>query len=84
MRRNTCICLNTGVTGANHTWYKDGVVIAGETGETLVVTEEGTYSVDIVFSGTCQASDDIFIEFKPSPVANPALDLNICNISGTG
>ncbi|WP_353776810.1 choice-of-anchor L domain-containing protein, partial [Winogradskyella sp. 3972H.M.0a.05] len=80
----TPILLNTGVVGAVHTWYKDGVEITGETDESLVVTEEGTYSVDIVFSGTCQASDEIFIEFKPSPVANPALDQSICNISGTG
>ena len=41
--------LDTQTPTAAHVWYKDGVVIAGETGSTLDVTESGVYSVDVIF-----------------------------------
>ncbi len=72
------VTLNTGSPTATHTWYKDGVEIVGETGPTLDVTDPGEYSVDVVFSASCQSSDSIIIEFVPNPVANPALNLNDC------
>uniref|UniRef100_UPI00260AEB30 choice-of-anchor L domain-containing protein n=1 Tax=uncultured Winogradskyella sp. TaxID=395353 RepID=UPI00260AEB30 len=77
------ITLDTGVTTADHTWYLDGIEIAGEIGSTLTATEAGTYSVDIIFTGVCQASDSIIVEFKPSPTANPAQDLVICDVDGS-
>ncbi|MBR9915704.1 MAG: PKD domain-containing protein, partial [Algicola sp.] len=78
------ITLDTQAAAANHVWYKDGVVIAGETSSTLDVTEDGVYTVDVVFSGNCQASDSVLVEFKPSPVANTPPNLNICSASGFG
>ncbi|MCA0152729.1 choice-of-anchor L domain-containing protein, partial [Winogradskyella vincentii] len=75
--------LDTSLTGATHTWYYEGVEIMGETGSMISVTEPGTYSVDIVFSGVCQASDSILVEFIPSPTASPAIDLFECSSSGT-
>ncbi|WP_273289547.1 choice-of-anchor L domain-containing protein, partial [Winogradskyella sp.] len=77
------ITLDTSVTTATHTWYLDGVEIAGETGPTIDVSETGTYSVDIIFTGVCQASDSIFVEFKPNPEVNPAQNLSICETDGT-
>jgi gliding motility-associated-like protein len=78
------IILNTNLAGATHTWYKDAVVIPGETTSTLTVTEPGEYAVDIVFSGVCQTSDSIIIEFRSTPVANPAPDINLCDPTATG
>ncbi|WP_460220002.1 choice-of-anchor L domain-containing protein [Psychroserpens sp. MEBiC05023] len=78
------ITLNTNAPTANHVWYKDGIEIAGETSSTLDVTEAGVYSVDVVFSGNCQATDSVIVEFKPNAVANTPPDLSICSFSGVG
>ncbi|MFD2914933.1 choice-of-anchor L domain-containing protein, partial [Psychroserpens luteus] len=76
--------LDTQTPTAAHVWYIDGVVIPGETGSTLSVTESGVYSVDVVFSGICQASDSVIVEFKPIPIANTPPNTTICSTSGTG
>ncbi|NNL83700.1 MAG: PKD domain-containing protein, partial [Winogradskyella sp.] len=78
------ITLDTDVQSATHTWYFNGNEIVGETGSTLDVTEPGVYSVDIVFSGVCQTSDEILVEFKTNPVleANP-VDINSCSSTGS-
>ncbi|TXE18012.1 PKD domain-containing protein, partial [Psychroserpens burtonensis] len=76
--------LDTQTPTAAHVWYKDGVEITGETGSILNVSESGVYSVDVVFSGICQASDSVVVEFKPNPVANTPPNLAICSTSGTG
>jgi len=76
------ITLNTGIDTASHVWFFNGVEIPGETGSTIEVTETGTYSVDIVFSGVCQASDEIFVEFRPNPQVSTANDLEVCDADG--
>ena len=77
------ITLETNVQTATHTWYFNGVEIAGETGSSIDVTEDGLYSVDIVFSGVCQANDEILAEFKANPIldATPQ-DINSCSTTG--
>ncbi|OZV71149.1 choice-of-anchor L domain-containing protein, partial [Winogradskyella aurantia] len=77
------IILDTGITGANHTWFFNGTEIPAETDSILEVNETGTYSVDIVFTGVCQTSDSIFVEFRSSPTANNAQDIVICDTDGT-
>ena len=76
------ITLDTRALTANHIWYLDGVVIPGETGSTLDINEQGTYTVDIILSNVCQSTDSIFVEYKASPIANTANDLNICDDDG--
>ncbi|MFK7782232.1 choice-of-anchor L domain-containing protein, partial [Psychroserpens sp.] len=78
------VTLDTEAPTATHTWFKDSVVIPGETGSTIDVTESGTYSVNVVFAPGCDSSDSIEVEFKPSPTANTALDLSICSLAGVG
>ncbi|WP_321265347.1 choice-of-anchor L domain-containing protein, partial [Psychroserpens sp.] len=78
------ITLDTQAPSATHVWYMNGMEIPGETGSTLDVTQPGVYSVDVIFSGACQASDSVVVEFKPSPVANDAPNLSICSTTGTG
>ncbi|MEZ4803300.1 MAG: choice-of-anchor L domain-containing protein [Gelidibacter sp.] len=73
------VTLDTQAPNATHVWYKDGVEIAGETGSTINVTEAGTYSVDVIFSGTCQANDSIVIEFYPDIAIDSVQDLFLCN-----
>ena len=78
------ITLDTGLDSAVHVWYKDDVVIPGEVSSIITVTEPGVYYADFDFSGVCTGSaEPILIEFKASPTANPALNLNICSATGT-
>ena len=58
------ITLDTGLTTATHTWYYEGDVIPGETGPVISATQDGNYSVDIVYSASCQTSDSIYIELS--------------------
>ncbi|WP_296357761.1 choice-of-anchor L domain-containing protein, partial [Winogradskyella sp.] len=76
------ITLDTSISTATHTWYFEGNEITDETGPTIEVTETGTYSVDIAFSDICQATDSIFVEFKPNPEINSAENLSICDTDG--
>ncbi|WP_298899435.1 choice-of-anchor L domain-containing protein, partial [uncultured Psychroserpens sp.] len=78
------ITLDTQAPTATHIWYKDAVEIVGETSSTLDVTEPGIYTVDVIFSGSCQASDSVVVEFKANAEANTPPDLSICSFSGTG
>ena len=73
------IPLDTNVPTATHTWFLDGNVIPGETGSILNATVDGLYSVDIVFSTTCQATDSILIEFIPGPIVENTINLIQCN-----
>ncbi len=60
------VTLNTQTPNANHTWYLNGVEIPGAgSGQTITVTEAGTYSVDISFAANCTVNDSIIVEFKP-------------------
>ncbi|MEM6516959.1 MAG: choice-of-anchor L domain-containing protein, partial [Bacteroidota bacterium] len=78
----TAQVLDTGVSTATHTWFLDGAEIPGETGSVLNATEPGVYSVDVFLSATCQFTDEIVVEFKPSPEANEPDDLTEC-VNGT-
>ncbi len=86
---NTAICsgqtsvLNSGLDPATYTfvWKKDGVVISGQTGPTLTVSQAGNYELtytNIAFS--CQTiTDSVIVEyFSNFTTANPH-DLHKCN-----
>ena len=73
------VTLDTQAPNATHTWYQDGVVIPGETGSTIIVTETATYSVEVVFAADCQTSDSVLIEFYPSFEIDSIQNLFICN-----
>src|SRR5690606_28107427 len=74
------IILDTGIVGADgsHVWYFDGTVIPGETNSTITVTESGTYSVEVILSADCQTSDEIIIEFYPSPIVESEIGRASC------
>ncbi|WP_298901354.1 choice-of-anchor L domain-containing protein [uncultured Psychroserpens sp.] len=74
------IVLETQALSVDHVWFKDGFVIENETSNTLVVTEDGTYTTQIIFSPSCIISDEILVEFLPLPIANMPPDLVGCSI----
>ena len=48
-------------------WYKDGIVIPGETNRTLEINEAGTYTVEVSDSDGVTGQDDIIITISPVP-----------------
>ncbi|MBR9913623.1 MAG: gliding motility-associated C-terminal domain-containing protein, partial [Algicola sp.] len=75
------IVLSTQAPSVDHVWFKDGFAIPGETTNSLVVTEAGTYTTQIIFSPSCIISDEIVVEFLPLPnIATTPPDLVGCSI----
>ncbi|MFT5627061.1 MAG: gliding motility-associated-like protein [Dokdonia sp.] len=74
------VILETQAPSVAHVWFKDGFQIVGETTNSLVVTEDGVYTTQIIFSPSCIISDDITVEFLPLPIANMPVDLVGCSI----
>ena len=67
-------------------WYRDGVLIPGETGTTLSVIDTAFYRADIVINGTdCTFTDEILVEFFPNPEVSFAEDsiIKCANEAGT-
>ncbi|QSS96221.1 choice-of-anchor L domain-containing protein [Psychroflexus sp. ALD_RP9] len=70
------ITLNTGLElfqGATVEWFKDGVLIPGETDITLDVDDEGIYTVVYTYSTGCTTEDTIIVEFLPTPITESLL-----------
>ncbi|WP_040756913.1 choice-of-anchor L domain-containing protein, partial [Winogradskyella psychrotolerans] len=79
----TEVVLDTRLDNATHVWYKDGIVIPGETSSTISVTEPGIYYADFELESICSGSaNSITVEFRDSPIANTAIDLVECSASG--
>ncbi len=54
---------NIDPTLATYQWSLDGTVIAGETNPTLVITQEGEYTVEVTL-GNCVVSDTILVTLR--------------------
>lgn len=65
------ILLNAGGGFASYQWYQGGVLLPGETGQTLLVTEPGIFRVDLVNVFGCPSSDqtEVIEECNPRIVA---------------
>ena len=74
---------DTGLSTSNHTfvWKKDGVVISGETGSTLSVSQPGTYEVtyDNVFDTCVPFTDSVVVEYYPEIMASNPNTIYKCN-----
>jgi len=68
----------TTATGTNYAWYRQNVVIPGETSSTTSQTVEGSYKVE-VSKATCVAEASIDIDRAPLPVGNLPNRTVICN-----
>jgi gliding motility-associated-like protein len=69
----------------NFTWFNGNDEIPGETGPSITVVEEGTYTIMVNFIGTtCTGSDTVIVEFYNSfsPATPP--NLFFCSSSGVG
>ncbi len=66
-------------------WFRNTILIPGETNPTLVVTTNGIYTVQ-AFNGACEVnsfSNPVVITFRPQPVANQAPNMYQCDYGTT-
>lgn len=78
------VTLDAGFSATNiqYFWAVDGNIIPGENGQTLDVTQPGTYEVGIQIGSTGAAcfgvSNQVVIEFYPEPTFDPSLPFTLC------
>ncbi|MGJ8665731.1 MAG: choice-of-anchor L domain-containing protein, partial [Patiriisocius sp.] len=83
---STTVGLVSGGTGSStYQWYRFNPItmvydiIPGATDSTLVVTQSGTYRLEVFVSGGCSETDEIFVEFAPPPILNTPSLYDICD-----
>jgi gliding motility-associated-like protein len=74
------------ITGAStYQWFLYNPItmvydlIPGETSNTIIITQSGTYQIQVTTGGGCDAVDDVVIEFAPQPIAVVPDDLDVCD-----
>ncbi|GLB53548.1 T9SS C-terminal target domain-containing protein [Neptunitalea chrysea] len=72
---------NQTITG--YQWYKDDVVLSGETNSTYEVTTAGTYKLEATLAAGCNATDEVVVEFSDDIVTND-ITLTECDLDGNG
>lgn len=64
--QNESLVLNATQQGTStYQWYKDGILLAGETSPIYTVTSDGTYVVEVNINGSCITEGKIKIEYAP-------------------
>ncbi|GAA4306447.1 T9SS type B sorting domain-containing protein [Aestuariibaculum suncheonense] len=87
---NTCsssVTLNGEIQNplATYAWYRDNMLIAGETNPTLTTTESGLYRVEITISGvSCVITDEITVTIDTELTTNPIPPYTLCDANGDG
>lgn len=80
---NSTYVLNSGLNSALYTfeWKRNGVIIVGENGPTLTVSQPGTYEISYTdITLTCQnITDSIVIEYYPDFVTSQPNNLYKCD-----
>ena len=80
---NETLSLNATQLGTNsYQWFKDDLILIGETNPTYTVVSEGNYTVEVNINGSCISKGSIEVEYAP--------DLNViqslfekCDSDGT-
>ncbi len=72
---NTALCSNETVLldasqpGTNtYKWFRNGLEIPFETNPTYLVTDAGTYNVEVIIDGTCFSYGEVTIEIALDPI----------------
>jgi gliding motility-associated-like protein len=102
--RNICPTTTTVLNPAHSTltvgsptykWYRDNVLLSNTTSATLIVSQAGTYKVEVTNAGGCSGTDEIVIGFHTLPtvdivglntsycINNPAVTLQGTPAGGT-
>lgn len=87
---STCagsVALNADIQNslASYAWYRDNVLMAGETSSVLNIVQDGTYKVEVavpVNGTTCVEDDEIVIVLNTEESMNSISDYELCEDSG--
>lgn len=72
-----------GTIPLGYTWFRNGILIPGETSAQLTVSTPGIYKVEIDYGNGCIASDEVLIEYS-GPVIVQDTDLYQCEPNANG
>jgi len=71
--------VDAGNPGATYVWSLDGNTLSGQTGQTISVTDAGTYTVLVTDANGCTGTDDFVLTVNPLPQINLGDDLTFCS-----
>ena len=72
------ITLDAGNIGQDYEWFFNGMPI-GDNESTLEVSEEGTYSVNVIAGQDCEGDDQIEVSVAEIPTIQLPADMSLCN-----
>ncbi len=64
-------------------WFRNGIVLVGETSSQLSVTDAGIYKVEVDYGDNCIATDEVLIQYD-GPVLVRNTELYQCEPTATG
>ncbi|HSD13689.1 MAG TPA: choice-of-anchor L domain-containing protein [Flavobacterium sp.] len=68
------LLLNGALSGSNtYQWFKNNVLLPGETNPTYLVNSPGTYKVEVFLNGLCTTSGQIDIEYSTITTTNATI-----------
>jgi len=70
----------------DYRWYRNAVEVSEWAGEAQIdIIDEGTYTVQLIFSDTCISTGNLFVQFiTPPEVKEAPSDLTSCDVDGNG
>ena len=70
-------------TGGSYQWSRNGLILGGETGQSLSVSTAGTYAVTVTSASGCVGSGSSDVFFDPAPVVSLPLYTDVaCGVEG--
>ena len=77
--------LDASIMANSYKWYKDGVIIPGENGQTYNANlGNGTYKIEATLGAGCIAEDEIELQFTPEVTATKPTDFALCDEDNNG
>lgn len=73
----------TSANAVSYQWFKDGVVLPGETNATYTVTTPGQYNVEVTLQNNCISEGSIVIEYGTTPIVSDTT-LETCDFNADG
>lgn len=72
------VSLNAGTSGQTYKWFRNGIEITTQILNTLTVSSDGVYSVEVIHSSGCIRRDAVTVTFNPRPSALLAPNIEFC------
>lgn len=78
---NETLTLNANIPNATYKWFRNNTELLNQTNSTYVVSETGTYKVEITQTNGCISEGEIIVEFDDFTY-NDDVNLQVCGIAG--